>query len=239
VDCLETTFERRAVVLQDRSVELRDFWVELDQSLVSPASRTRSLPPRHNLKPRRPSRLNPALSVTPTSLTVIASCSQNGNTYPVGPTNSAGEVDNVIPGSSTEIIWSPFDYEQQPGNTPLAAATYRLQIYDERGPAASQAGGRFSPYSGMQFALYRPQTYKPLSGMCESEGGGGDSFLVLDVGLICWHYCNRDFFSEWNCVNCNAATRLALNPISLMLFTSLIMLISGWGLIGGGRRQRA
>lgn len=148
-----------------------------------------------------------SLYVTPTSLTVIASCSQNGNTYPVGPTNSAGEVDNVIPGSSTEIIWSPFDYEQQPGNTPLAAATYRLQIYDERGPAASQAGGRFSPYSGMQFALYRPQTYKPLS--------------------------------EWNCVNCNAATRLALNPISLMLFTSLIMLISGWGLIGGGRRQRA
>ena len=106
----------------------------------------------------------PSTSVTPTSLTVIASCSQNGNTYPVGPTNSAGEINNIIPGSSTEIVWSPFEYEQQPGNTPLAAATYRLQIYDERGPAASQAGGRFSPYSGMEFALYRPQTYKPLAG---------------------------------------------------------------------------
>jgi len=45
---------------------------------------------------------------------------------------------------------------------------------------------------------------------------------------------------EWNCVNCNAATKLAMNPMALMLFTSLIMLVSGWGLIGGaGRRNRA
>ena len=95
---------------------------------------------------------------------MIASCSQNGNTYPVGPTNAAGGVDNVIPGSSTEIVWSPHEYEQNGGNVPLAAATYRLQIYDERGPTAAQAGGRFSPYSGMEFALYRPQSYTPLAG---------------------------------------------------------------------------
>lgn len=149
-----------------------------------------------------------SLYVTPTSLTVVASCSQNGNTYPVGPTNAAGEVENVIPGSSTQVVWSPFDYEQNGANVPLAAATYRLQIYDERGPTAAQAGGRFSPYSGMEFALYRPQAYTPLP--------------------------------EWNCVNCNSATKLAMNPMALMLFTSLIMLVSGWGLIGGaGRRNRA
>ena len=47
-------------------------------------------------------------------------------------------------------------------------------------------------------------------------------------------------YSEWNCANCNAATKLAIHPITLMLFTSLIMLVSGWGLIGGGgRRNRA
>jgi hypothetical protein len=42
--------------------------------------------------------------------------------------------------------------------------TYTLSIWDERGPGATVAGGRFSPYSGSQFALYRPQQYTPLSG---------------------------------------------------------------------------
>jgi hypothetical protein len=168
-------------------------------------------------------------SVTPTSLTVIASCSDNGNTYPVGPTNAAGEVENVIPGSATEIVWSPYDYEQNKQNTPLAAATYRLQIFDERGTAAAQAGGRFSPYSGMQFALYFPQTYVPLSRESiqyrERDGGGfTDISRIVDL--------------EWHCANCSSGTKLVTNPLFLMLFTSLVMLISGWGLIGG-RRGRA
>ena len=167
-------------------------------------------------------------------MTVVASCSQNGNTYPVGPTNAAGEVENVIPGSSTQVIWSPFDYEQNGANVPLAAATYRLQIYDERGPTAAQAGGRFSPYSGMEFALYRPQAYTPLPGEFTSTGCNA-SAVVTDHYFGCLM-----MLPEWNCVNCNSATKLAMNPMALMLFTSLIMLVSGWGLIGGaGRRNRA
>ncbi|KAJ9109299.1 hypothetical protein QFC21_000628 [Naganishia friedmannii] len=105
-----------------------------------------------------------SLYVTPESLTVIATCTQNGNTYKVGPTNAAGEIDNVIPGDSTQIIWNPWEYEQQAGATPLAAATYTLSVWDERGPGATVAAGRFSPYSGTNFALYRPQQYTPLSG---------------------------------------------------------------------------
>lgn len=144
--------------------------MEPNQSLVSPIPASS---PIEGL-PAHPAALpyNSLSSVTPTSLTVIASCSQNGNTYPVGPTNAAGEVENVIPGSSTEIIWSPFEYEQNGGNVPLAAATYRLQIYDERGPTAAQAGGRFSPYSGMKFALYRPQAYTPLAGESPAVASG-------------------------------------------------------------------
>ena len=71
-------------------------------------------------------------SVTPASLTIVASCSQNGNTYPVGPTNSLGQINNVVPGSATQIVWNPYQYEQQPGATPLQAATYRLSVWDER-----------------------------------------------------------------------------------------------------------
>jgi len=118
-------------------------------------------------------------------LTVVASCSQNGNTYPVGPTNAAGEVENVIPGSSTQVIWSPFDYEQNGANVPLAAATYRLQIYDERGPTAAQAGGRFSPYSGMEFALYRPQAYTPLPGEFTSTGSNASAVRTDPSLAIC------------------------------------------------------
>lgn len=112
------------------------------------------------------------LSVTPTSLTVIASCSQNGNTYQIGPTTVVSaqgggqvtQIANVIPGSATQIVWDPYAYEQLPGAVPLAVATYTLSVWDERGPTAAVAGGRFSPYSGTEFALYRPQPYTPLAG---------------------------------------------------------------------------
>jgi len=37
-------------------------------------------------------------------------------------------------------------------------------MWDERGPQATVKGGYMSPYSGTQFAIYRPAGYTPLSG---------------------------------------------------------------------------
>lgn len=99
-------------------------------------------------------------SVRPTSLTVIASCGANGNTYPVGPTASPG---NVLPGNATQVVWNPWQWEQQPGATPFAEATYVLKIWDERGPQATVRGGYLSPYAGTEFAMYRPAPYTPLA----------------------------------------------------------------------------
>lgn len=62
------------------------------------------------------------------------------------------------------MIWSPYDVEQTQ-TIPLAAATYTLSIWDDRGPKSTPAGGRMSVNQGIVFALYRPQKYTDLS--CE------------------------------------------------------------------------
>lgn len=93
---------------------------------------------------------------TPTHLTVSAVC-DNGNTYPVGPT------DGIIPGTATSVVWDVYSYQQAHPNTPLAQATYTLNIWDERGPGAARRAGYLQPNSALQFALYTPQAYTPLA----------------------------------------------------------------------------
>lgn len=100
-------------------------------------------------------------SVQPTSLTVIASCGANGNTYAVGPTDGTR---NTLSGNATQVVWNPWQWEQSAGATPFAEATYVLKVWDERGPQATVRGGYFSPYAGTQFSLYRPAQATPLSG---------------------------------------------------------------------------
>ena len=101
-------------------------------------------------------------SVQPTSLTVIASCGANGNTYPVGPTGGSR---NTISGNATQVVWNPWQWEQPAGATPFAEATYVLKIWDDRGEQATIRAGYLSPYSGTQFSLSRPGKATPLYGM--------------------------------------------------------------------------
>ena len=93
---------------------------------------------------------------TPTHLTVSAIC-DNGNTYPVGPT------DGIIPGTATSVVWDVYSYQQNHPNTPLAQATYALNIWDDRGPNAGRAPGYLQANTGLKFALYTPQPYTALS----------------------------------------------------------------------------
>lgn len=94
--------------------------------------------------------------VSPTHLTISAIC-DNGNTYPVGPT------DGVIDGKATQVIWDVYSYQQAHPSLPLAVATYTLSVWDDRGPNAARSAGFLSPNSNLQFALYTPQPYTPLS----------------------------------------------------------------------------
>ncbi|KAI0937599.1 hypothetical protein AcW1_001560 [Taiwanofungus camphoratus] len=96
------------------------------------------------------------LIVTPTHLTVSAIC-ENGNTYPVGPT------DGIIPGDATSVTWDLWSYQQAHSSTPLAVATYTLNIWGDRGPGAVMQPGQLQENSGLRFALYSPEPYTPLS----------------------------------------------------------------------------
>lgn len=102
-----------------------------------------------------------SLKTKPNKLFVMASCSQNGYTYPIAPSPDG------IPGDATSVTWYPYGYRlsaQANGQPDLAVAKYRLLIYDENGPSAPAKGGHFSPNNGVQFAMYFPQAYTPLAG---------------------------------------------------------------------------
>lgn len=90
----------------------------------------------------------------------MASCADNGNTYPVGPTNSPY---NTFPANTTEIVWNPWQWQNMPNQPPFAQATYTLQVWDERGTDAVRKGGYFYMYSGTRFGMYLPAAYTPLA----------------------------------------------------------------------------
>lgn len=96
------------------------------------------------------------VKASPASLTVSA-VGDDGNTYAVGPT------DGIIPGDASSVVWDVYSYQQAHPNTPLAAASYTLRIWDERGPDATRRPGYLQPNSALRFALYTPQDYTPLS----------------------------------------------------------------------------
>ncbi|WWC91989.1 uncharacterized protein L201_006943 [Kwoniella dendrophila CBS 6074] len=154
-----------------------------------------------------------SLYVHPTSLTIVASCSANGNVYPVGPnptgssssgngsSNGNSTSANVFPGNTTQVVWNPYDWEQIPGQVPFAEATYVLKIYDERGDGAAVKGGYLSPYAGTNFMMYRPKSYTSL----------GDG---------------------WKCSTCSDALETLSRPAHLTIITSfIIMIISFWGIL--------
>ncbi|CAO1633630.1 unnamed protein product [Sympodiomycopsis kandeliae] len=104
----------------------------------------------------------------PNSLTLQAYCTSNKNTYPI----------TVLPGTATQAVWNPYNYSvtaQQSNQPALIAETYRLQIFDERGLNVGASPGVMQPNQKVQFALYVPQNYTPLSagwicGSCKNAG---------------------------------------------------------------------
>lgn len=94
--------------------------------------------------------------VTPSALTISAVC-DNGNTYPVGPTNG------IINGTASSVTWDLWSWQEANPSTPLAVATYTLEIWGDLGKGAGQQPGQLSENTNLQFALYSPQPYTPLS----------------------------------------------------------------------------
>ncbi|KAF9443309.1 hypothetical protein P691DRAFT_797519 [Macrolepiota fuliginosa MF-IS2] len=90
------------------------------------------------------------------SLTVSAIC-DNGNTYPVGPT------DGVLPGTATQVFWDLYSWQSSNPQQPLPQGTCTLTMWDNRGQSALPRPGFMKPFNNLQFGLYTPQPYTPLA----------------------------------------------------------------------------
>lgn len=110
---------------------------------------------------------------TPESITVVAYCADNNVEYKVGPTDGSS---NTLPGKATQVVWNPYEWQLQPGQTPFQQATYTLKIFDERGTGVALKAGYLTPYTGTKFGMYKPQAYTPFAGECERARCSRTSF---------------------------------------------------------------
>ena len=158
---------------------------------------------------------------TPTHLTVSAVC-DNGNTYPVGPT------DGIIDGSATSVTWDVWSYQQNHPNTPLAQATYTLHIWDDRGPGAARSPGLLQENDALQFAMYSPQAYTPLSS-------------TSSVDTKRFRMTDRVANIGWTCGGCNVSgawsTYIAHPAFVSLAATFVVMLLSGYSLLRQAARD--
>ncbi|OXV12140.1 hypothetical protein Egran_00099 [Elaphomyces granulatus] len=96
-----------------------------------------------------------SLSVTPSAIDVIASCSLNSATYTIASNMSVKE--------TGAVTWDTNNY--QSSTVPLLTASYTLIIYEAGKAITDVAGaGHLGSSSQYIFGMYLPQTYTPLYG---------------------------------------------------------------------------
>jgi hypothetical protein len=97
-----------------------------------------------------------SLSVTPSAIDVIASCSLNSATYTIASNMSVQE--------TGAVTWDTNNY--QSSTVPLLTASYTLIIYEAGKAITDVAGAGHLASSGQYiFGMYLPQPYTPLYGM--------------------------------------------------------------------------
>ena len=100
-----------------------------------------------------------SLSVTPSYIDVIASCSSNREAYTITANMSVAPTGAVTWDTSLDAT----------GVAPLLTDQYTLVIYDtEKGVSATPAAGYLSTYQQFRFGMYIPQAYTPLNGKLHS-----------------------------------------------------------------------
>lgn len=97
-----------------------------------------------------------SLSVTPSGVNVVASCSLNDATYTL--------TSNMSVKQTGSVTWDTGEY-QATATVPLLTATYTLIVYDESHPIDYVApAGYLGTDNQLQFGMYLPQPYIPLNG---------------------------------------------------------------------------
>ncbi|KAL4889871.1 hypothetical protein BDV59DRAFT_185656 [Aspergillus ambiguus] len=96
-----------------------------------------------------------SLSVTPSAVNVVASCSLNSATYTISSNMSVEE--------TGKVVWDTAKYQAN-ATVPLLTATYTLYVYDVDGKMGDTAeAGHLGSQIGYNFGMYLPQSYTPLN----------------------------------------------------------------------------
>ena len=95
-----------------------------------------------------------SLSVTPSAIDILATCTANQATYTIAVNQSASE---------TQVVW---DTKNTPdGQKPFLTEKYTLLIYDaESSVSAAPRAGYLGVFNSFQFGMYTPQPYVPFDG---------------------------------------------------------------------------
>lgn len=96
-----------------------------------------------------------SLSVTPTAVNVLASCSLNSATYTLSSNMSVQQ--------TGKVVWDTKKYQAN-ATVPLLTATYTLYVVDVNGTIGDTAeAGHLGAQNGFNFGMYLPQSYTPLN----------------------------------------------------------------------------
>lgn len=98
-----------------------------------------------------------SLSVTPSAVDILASCSQNSYTYTIA-------TNQTISNATQAVTWDTS--KETAGPNPLLTATYTLIIYDaEKEVTSTPSAGYLDTFNQFTFGMYIPQPYTPLNGL--------------------------------------------------------------------------
>ena len=96
-----------------------------------------------------------SLSITPSKVDVLVSCSANSATYTLKNNASFEKTGSVVWDTSPDIT----------GTAPLLTETYTLVIYDaQKAITDIPSAGKLGVSDDFTFGMYIPQKYTPLSG---------------------------------------------------------------------------
>ena len=98
-----------------------------------------------------------SLSVTPTAVDILATCTANQYTYTLA-------LNQTVPANGTQAVtWDTNGY-QATATVPLLTETYTLIIYDAaKSVSATPSAGYLDTFDTFQFAMYTPQPYVNMS----------------------------------------------------------------------------
>ncbi|OJJ46572.1 hypothetical protein ASPZODRAFT_132640 [Penicilliopsis zonata CBS 506.65] len=95
-----------------------------------------------------------SLSVTPSAVNVVASCSLNDQIYTISG--------NMSVGPTGRVTWDTNNYKGS-ATAPLLTATYTLIIYDASKSISDTASPGYLSAASTTFAMYTAQPYTPLN----------------------------------------------------------------------------